>query len=206
MPRKVSPYSRVTTVLDFVNSSWKEYWLKAVGFDEADRIGKETKEFGTHVHKIVEDYLTKVTTEAVYSDREKECANHIINWIKETKAEVVEISGKPSIEFEVIDEKLKLIGHFDALIKINNTLWLVDWKTSSRMKKEFPLQKAAYAKMLENYGLDVNDGVTIRVDRDPKSKKQFEVATYNDIKNKYWPIFKKALEVYKYFSGKTKVL
>lgn len=205
MPKKANPYSRVTSVLDFVNSQWKEFWLKSVGFEEADRIGKETREFGTAVHKIIENYLTKTATDVEYTDRQKECAGHVIRWIEETKAELVDIAGVPSIEFEVIDDDLKLRGHFDALFKIRGALWIVDYKTSSRMKRDFPLQKAAYAKMLERYKVDVNDGVTIRIDRDPAAKKQFELKEYHRLKEDYWPIFKKALEVYQYFSGKTKI-
>ncbi len=85
-------------------------------------------------------------------------------------------------------------------------MWIVDYKTASKMKREFPLQKAAYAKMLEKHGLDVNDGVTIRIDRDPQANKQFELKEYHNLKENYWPIFKKGLEVYQYFSGKVKVV
>lgn len=175
-------------------------------YAEAERIGRETAEFGTCVHKIIENHLTNKEDATIYTARKNECANHVIQWLKETKAELVDIGGIPSIEFEVVDDDLKLIGHFDGLFKINGTLWIVDYKTASKMKKEFPLQKAAYAKMLEKYGLDVNDGVTIRIDRDPSAKKQFELKEYHNLKENYWPIFKKGLDVYQYFSGKVKVV
>lgn len=205
VPKKPSPYSRVTTVLDFVNSSWKEFWFKSIGFEEAERFGRETREFGTAVHKIIENYLLDKPNEGEFTERQKECANYVIQWLKETKAELVRIGGMPTVEFECVDDDLKLIGHFDALVKIGETLWIIDYKTSSKMKREFPLQKAAYAKMLEKYKLDVNDGVTIRIDRDPQAKKQFELAEYHDLKGKYWPLFKKALELYQYFTGKKKI-
>ena len=48
---------RVTSVLDFVESKWKEYWWRKVGFEAADKISKDSAEFGTKVHKLIENLL-----------------------------------------------------------------------------------------------------------------------------------------------------
>lgn len=209
MPKISSLYSRVTSVLSFIDSEWYKWWLRGLSkicpnpFAEAERISKESAEFGTHVHKIVENWLLFKEPETIYTVRENECAGYIIQWLKETKAEIIIIDDKPSVEFEVKSEKLKLIGHFDAVVKIDGILWILDFKTSSKIRKSFALQKAAYCKMLEEeFGIIVNDGVTLRIDRDPSVKKQFEVAEYHSLKEKYWPVFEAALMVYSYFNGK----
>lgn len=207
--REKSPYVRVTSVLSFVDSSWYQYWIKGLAakcpnpVEEAERITEESAAFGTAVHKIVESYLRNEILSETYTPRQLECAGHIIEWLKQTGAKPWMIEGKPAIEFEVVSDKLGLIGHFDAVLNIGGIPWIADFKTSSKMRKGFPLQKAAYAKMLQlQYGIAVNDGVTIRVDRDPAAEPQFELKEYHELQSKYWPVFKAALDTYSYYNNK----
>lgn len=209
--REKSKYIRVTSVLGFLDSAWKEYWYKNLAkkvpnpMEEADRIGKESGEFGTAVHEIVETYLLKKTLDKVYTDRQVQCANTLIQWLAEARAEVLMVQGKPAIEFEVVSESLGLIGHLDAVLTIGGTPWLIDWKTSSKMRKTFPLQKAAYAKMLQiQYGINVNDGATLRVDRDPSADKQFEISEYHGLLDTYWDVYKAGLDFYSFMNNKGK--
>lgn len=211
MGRKASPFTRVTTVLGWIDSAWYEYWLKGLAkvtnnpVAEAGRISTESAEFGTGVHKLVEAYLRKEMPKEIFMPRQIECAGHIIQWLKEVNAEPLMIQGKPAIEFEVKSLGLGLIGHFDAVVQVNGVPWIVDWKTSSKMRRSFPLQKSAYAMMLEEeYGIHVDDGATIRVDRDPAAESQFEVKEYHNLHSKYWPVFQEALNVYNFFNKKGK--
>lgn len=204
-----SPYIRVTAVLGWIDSNWYQYWVKGLEkvtpnpVAEATRIGDESAAFGTGVHKIIECYLRKEPLTEVFTPRQHECAGHLIQWINETGAVPLIIDGKPAIEFEVVSESLGLIGHFDAVLVINGFNYIVDWKTSSKIKKANALQLSAYAKMLHiQYGIDVNNGAVLRVEKDPSKEGQFEVAEYAELKEKYWPIFKKALDVYAYFNNK----
>lgn len=206
-----SPYIRVTSVLGFLDSAWKEYWYKNLAkscsnpMEEADRIGKESGAFGTAVHEIVEAHLLKHPLEKVYTPRQLQCAGTLIQWLTEAGAEVLMVDGRPAIEFEVVSESLGLIGHLDAVLTIDGTPWLIDWKTSSKMRKTFPLQKAAYAKMLQiQYGINVNDGATLRVDRDPSVAAQFEVKEYHGLLDVYWDVYKSGLDFYSFMNNKGK--
>ncbi len=208
MGRKASEFIRVTTVLSWIDSYWYQWWLKSLTkisdkpVEEAERISKESAAFGTAVHKRVEQFLRK--EEIIWgTERIDVCAATLCQWLKETKAELIQIDNKPSLEFEVKSKKLGLIGHFDALVKIGETLWLLDFKTSNAIKKGQFLQLAAYAKMLEEeYGISVNQGAILRVDKDPNKPQQFEFKEVHNLKEKHWPIFEKALSVYKYFNRK----
>lgn len=210
--REKSKYIRVTTVLGFLDSAWKEYWYKGLAkkcsnpFEEADRIGDESAAFGTAVHKIVEDYLLgKDVGEFWIDDRAHVCAGTLIKWIKEVGATPLMIEGKPAIEFEVKSDELGLIGHFDGVFLIAGTLWLIDWKTTSKLRKTHPLQKAAYAKMLQmQYGITVNDGATLRVDRDPSADTQFEAKEYHGLLDTYWDVYKAGLDFYSFMNNKGK--
>lgn len=211
MPKKASEYIRVTTVLGWLDSAWYQWWLKSLAkvtdkpVEEAERISKESAAFGTAVHKMVELYLRGELSDFSGSDRVTQCAGMLVNWLKQTHGTpyLIGASDKIGLEYEVKSKKLGLVGHFDALLSVNNSLWLADFKTSNKIKKSQYLQLAAYSKMLEEeYNLDVNQGVILRVDKDPNKMPQFEYEEVHDLKGKYWPVFEKGLAVYKFFNRK----
>ncbi len=152
---------RVTQVLNFCESAWKEYWFRSIGFEAADKISKESAEFGTKVHKLVEqDLLEPVGLEVT---PEGQCAAKILSYIKEYRIVPLFHVWPDSLEVEVSDKKLGLIGHFDMAALICGEAYIVDFKTSNKMRKSFPLQKAAYAKMANKmFGVKINKGLTIR--------------------------------------------
>ncbi len=203
MPRRANPYSRVTTVLDSLNAGWKYFWLKSVGFEECDRIGKESTEFGRQVHKGVENYLIGTAIEKPLTERQQFCANLDIKWLKEAKSVPLQIEGKPAVELELKSEKYKLVGHPDYINYISGTLWIIDWKTSKESRLEYPLQMAAYTMMLEEqHGIKCNDGAILRTPSDPNVFPQFEVHEYHNLKEKYLPLFLNGLSLYNYFNNK----
>lgn len=197
---KKPSYIRVTSVLSAVDAEWVKYWYKSVGVEEAERISRESAEFGTGVHKIVEIGIKQLDTGVSlkeYSERQVECANHILQWFYEQKV-------KPLyIEQELIDKKLGLIGHCDLIGEINGHNYLIDFKTSKKIGKSYPLQLAAYSYMAEKqFKLKIDNGVIVRTPNDPKAEPQFEVVEYHSLKKQFWPVFKQCLAVYKYFKGK----
>ena len=202
-PRMTNGWSRVTTVLSFLDASWKEHWLRKYGFEHCDRITKESSEFGSHVHKIVETWLLSQAIPEGYTEKEVAWATAIINWLSENKAVLVHINGKPCLEYEVKDEKLKLIGHLDAVFEINGENVLTDFKSTNEHRKSYPVQKAVYAKLLEGK-LEVNKGLTIKVKKEQETP-IVDVAWYPNLKKKYWPIFKAGYVFYRYMSGKVKI-
>jgi predicted RecB family nuclease len=205
MPRKANPYERVTNVIDFVDSQWKQYWFKSVGLAEVDRISSESTEFGKGVHSIAESFLTSIPSTFVLSDRQKYCGDLLVKWCKEALVKPITVDNKLGIELDLISEKYKLTGHPDLICTFADTptLWIVDWKTSKECRRGYALQLAAYAKMLEEqYGLQCNDGTIVRVPSDPNTTPQFETHEFHNLKEKYWPVFEKALDVLHYFKKK----
>ena len=198
MPRIRKPV-RVTTVLNWLESHWKEWWWRSVGFEAADKITKESSEFGTKVHLLIEGILTEEVNINIESEvSEEQCAIAVVLWLEQNKVTpAINDNYKDSLEVKVEDAKLNLIGHFDYIAKIDGVVYIIDFKTSNKMRKSFPLQKAAYAKMC---GIYANAGITIRSHWNKETNKvDFEVATYPDLKP-YWKVFKAALDCYKYFN------
>jgi CRISPR/Cas system-associated exonuclease Cas4 (RecB family) len=195
---KKPSYIRVTSVLSDIDASWYRYWVKSVGVEEAERISRESAEFGTGVHKLVEAKLLGMEWAfGTYTDRQVECAGHINKWLEEQKVKPLHI------EKELIDKKLGLIGHADLIAEINGHNYVVDYKTSKKIGKSYALQLAAYSYMAEKqFKIKIDNGVIVRTPNDPKAEPQFEVKEYHGLKKQYWPMFKSCLAVYKYFKGK----
>jgi len=209
MPRKpASEFLRVTEVIGFVNSEWFKWWIKSTGsYDECERIGKESASFGTSVHKIIEGYLLDIPLAYFFTERQKFCGNLMIEWVKQSRAKVLEIEGKKAVELDLVSEKYKLKGHPDAVVTFNDSTipWLLDWKTSKAFKPDYALQLAAYSMMLEEmYKIKANDGAILRTPNDPNVMPQFEAIEVHKLKEKYLPVFLAALEVCQYFKGKGK--
>ena len=205
MPRQPNKYTRVTTILDFINSSWKQYWIKSVGIAETDRISRESTEFGRQVHAIAENYLTGKIIEKTPTEREQFCGDLLIRWCKEAQVKPLELEGQKAVEVELKSETYGLIGHPDLICTFDkdSTLFVCDWKTSKEFRLEYPLQLAAYAMMLkEQYGLVCNDGAIIRTPSDPNVMPQFETHEYHQLSEKYQGVFLECLDIYNYFSKK----
>lgn len=198
--RKLNPI-RVTSVLGFVESAWKEWWWRKVGFEAADKITKESSEFGTSVHKLVENALLK-NEEGVGSPEELMCATRILDYIADNNIKPLLGTWEKSLEIEVKDESLGLIGHFDMAALVNGEPCIVDFKTSKNMRKSFPLQKAAYAKLAnKQLGLKIDRGITIRAHWNQELLDvDFEVKEYNNLIKRFWPKFQACLTVWMYFN------
>jgi CRISPR/Cas system-associated exonuclease Cas4 (RecB family) len=196
--KKKPVLSRVTSVLSSVNAEWYKYWVKKYGVEECERITRESQIFGREVHKIVENHMNGVQQTFSHTPEYK-CAGDIIGWLSEKQV-------KPLyIEAEFIDKKLGLIGHADLIGEIDGKNYVIDFKTGSAMKKEMPLQLAAYGYMAENqYKMKIDSGIILRAPRDVEKGGEFEVMEYTDLRKKYFPVFKQALALYQYFNGKGK--
>lgn len=182
---------RVTEVLDFCNSAWKEWWWRSVGFKTADAIGKESAGIGTKVHKIIEDHLKGCLVIEQHEQDHLELAHLVIEWLQ--KEGIKPLYVEQTLE----DKRLNLIGHTDLIAEKDGEHLIVDWKTSNKHRKEFPLQKAAYAKMAnKQLKLNINKGITVRID---KETHVVDVRVYEDLVKKYWPPFLSCLKVYKFF-------
>ncbi len=195
---------RVTSVLSFVESQWKEFWWRKVGFEAADKISKDSAEFGTRVHKLIEHVLKNGvgSLEISTPNPELACALAVLVYLTEHNITPLFESYEKSLEIEVTDKKLGLVGHFDYAALVDGQPCIVDFKTSKNMRKSFPLQKSAYAKMAnKQFGVQIDNGLTIRSHWNIETQTvDFEAKYYTGLIKTYWPIFKACVDVFKYFN------
>lgn len=198
---------------------WKALISNRSPLKEADRIGRESTDFGKAVHSIAEGFLLgqpepetitladqykKEYTRAI-TEREKFCGGLLVKWCKEAKVKPILIDGKPAIECPLQSETLKLTGHPDLVCTFGDdpTIWIVDWKTSKEFRLEYKLQLAAYVGIIkEQYGITINSGVIIRVPSDPNAEPQFETHPVHDLQTKYFRAFLSCLESVLFFKNR----
>jgi genome maintenance exonuclease 1 len=121
---------------------WRQSQRKK-GIDP-ELVSLEARENGTNFHAAIANYLT----EEKAPDFEKEV--ELSRWGNAEPYLKVVKSNLLAVESEVWSDKFGYVGHLDCLAWVNNTLTVIDWKTSGRIKKrawidDYFVQGAAYA-------------------------------------------------------------
>ena len=147
----------VTTVLGYRNRESIQKWRERVGEEEANRISRQAAGRGTKVHYMAEDYLNnkEINTKGVMP--------HIIQmWKALQKGIDGHIDNVYAQEVPLYSKKLKLAGRVDCIAEHDGELAIIDFKTSSKIKKReyisnYFMQGAAYACMYaERTGIKIN--------------------------------------------------
>ena len=169
---------------NFVQQELVTYNPKYVGKTVEELIGEwdAAANFGTAVHKEIEDYINNKNTPTI----DKAIAG--INWLnKYLKKSDFDIFS----EVIIYCENLKIAGTIDLLVydKLNKIYNILDWKTSKsvssesyKMKKgikpetsdlldskfnHYALQLSLYRYLLEkNYDITIDDQIIVHIDND----------------------------------------
>lgn len=139
-------YPGVTTVLEAYYKGYGYHeWLKQVGFN-ADEILKKAGNQGKNVHAMIDFYLKGLPVK--WANNEGGILWTLAEW--QMFCKFIEFFNKfnPEIivnEFQLVSEKLRFGGTIDLVCKINDEIWLIDYKTSNYIHKTHELQIAAYS-------------------------------------------------------------
>tara|TARA_R110001632_G_scaffold29067_2_gene77271 strand:+ start:1325 stop:2095 length:771 start_codon:yes stop_codon:yes gene_type:complete len=143
-------YPSITYVLgSYPKGKFFEDWLKKVGYS-ADHIVRKASKEGTQVHEMIEDYLNGVELNFLNKlDVPKYAPNiwqmflKFVDWWEEYKPTLIEA------EVHLFSDKLKVAGTCDLVCKIDDELWIIDFKTSNHLQTTYDLQTAVYGKCYE---------------------------------------------------------
>lgn len=144
-------YPSVTTVLSSYNSKAIYEWRKSVGEEEANKISKLASSRGTKLHSLCEKYLlnemTPLEMNMVMPDI-KSMFNMVRPHIDKNVGTVY------CIEQSLYSNKLKLAGRTDCVAQWKDSVAVLDWKTSRKIKDEdmilnYFMQCTAYSIMFE---------------------------------------------------------
>lgn len=154
-------YPSVTTVTGHKKVKDILRWRKRVGEEEANKISGRATARGNKFHSMVECYLKN---EEVKYDEKSPLAYFMFKTAKETLNRIDNIH---LLESPLYSDKLMLAGRVDCIAEFDNTLSVIDFKTSTKVKKEawienYFVQETAYAVMYyERCGVKVDKIVTL---------------------------------------------
>ena len=144
-------FPSITTVLSRQVQKQKSLtqWRKRVGEENAKKISAQASRRGTGMHKLVENYLDN--QEGFLTEALPDTIQMFSNLQAVIDLNLDNIRG---IEIPLWSSMLGLAGRCDCVAEWNNILSIVDWKTSSKIKKrewvdDYFLQGTAYSIMFQ---------------------------------------------------------
>ena len=148
-------YPSITNLLyEIVSKPGIQAWRDRVGHEKAQRISTKASIRGSKIHNAIEKYLLG------NEDYLQGVAAEHIELVKLAIPQINEkIDNIRGIELGMWSKGLKVAGTSDLIADYEGELAVIDWKTSTYIKKEeyitsYILQGTAYCSMLyEMYGL-----------------------------------------------------
>lgn len=145
-------YASITTVLSEYSKEGILKWRKNVGEKEANRISGQASRRGEKLHLACEKYLNN----ELDSFQMQKMMPNIKELFLQLKPVLDENVNKVlCLEQPLYSKKLKIAGRVDGIIEWNGKLTVIDYKTSSKNKKEnyiqnYFMQCSAYCEMFED--------------------------------------------------------
>ena len=179
-------YPSITTVLSGRSKEGINRWRESVGHDVANQIMRSAAKRGTAVHTLVENYL----------NNEELSKQDVLPLALFTllKPELDDINNIVIQEGGLYSNKWGVAGRVDCIAEYKGKLSVIDFKTSTREKKEewvenYFIQGSAYCEMYEErFNQEINQVVILIVTED------CAVQTFIKDKKDYLPLLKPAIE------------
>jgi hypothetical protein len=157
----------ISTVLsDGSDNSWLEEWKQRVGEEEAERVSRISKQTGTQLHKLTENYLNNIK-ETTTDDEVKFFTPMVLARFQLFKPLLNRISNIRCQERMMGSIKIGIAGTVDCIADWDGVPSIIDFKTSKRKKKiediqSYLAQATAYAIMFyECTGIRISQIVII---------------------------------------------
>lgn len=168
----------VTTVLSHFKKKSLIEWRNRIGNEQADAVMNRASTRGTKFHNMMEGYLRN----------EENFLDGVMPDMKQSFRDMQEtldlIDNIRYIESPLYSEKLGVAGRTDVIAEFGKTLSIIDFKTSTKQKKEqwienYFEQGTAYALMYEELVGDPIDQVVILIATDDSDKPQVFIRDKN---------------------------
>ena len=154
-------YPSVTTITGQMTKKAITEWRARVGEKEANRVSKAASSRGTSIHKLCEQYVLNQMDDVKVMPSNKEMFDAMSNHLRD---HVDNIHG---VESFLYSDFLRTAGQVDCIAEYDNELAIIDFKTSTKFKREewvqdYFSQETAYAIMFQELtGVKVKQLVTI---------------------------------------------
>ena len=140
-------YPSVTTVIGYSKKDAIVKWRKKVGEEEANKISTRASIRGTKCHKLCELYLSNESISKYKDDALS------MGLFYQIKPYLDSIDNIHALEDPLSSSLLKMAGRVDCIAEYKGELAIIDFKTSSKTKREewidnYFAQETAYACLL----------------------------------------------------------
>lgn len=155
-------YPSISTICSYRKRKSIADWRKRVGNEEANKISTRAASVGTSLHSIVEDYLNNNLDLERYKDKYL-----ALLLFKQGKSMFDRINNIHFQEAPLFSHEFGIAGRVDCIAEFDGKLSVIDFKTSSKEKKEswienYFVQETGYAKMYEERsGIKVDQIITL---------------------------------------------
>ena len=182
-------YPSITTVLNDRGKEGIRKWRASVGFDVANQIMRAAAKRGTAVHTLIENYLNneELTKQEVLP----------LALFTLMKSELDNVDNIVLQEAALYSDEYQIAGRVDCIAEYNGKLSVIDFKTSTKEKKEewcenYFIQCSAYCEMYEErFGNPIDQVVILMVTEDGA------VQRFVKDKKDYIPLLKEAIQDFK---------
>jgi hypothetical protein len=190
-------YPSVTQILSVVNKPYLVAWANKLGLQGIDsrNVAVEATRVGTLTHALIQGFLTgeEVSTQG-YTDAQKTAANTAFAGFRSWHAKHdVKLMFS---ELPIISAEFGYGGTIDALLEVDGSLALVDFKTSKAISRDYMVQLSAYRTLLRAVRkMDPAKSIILRCDKDVIGYSTAELAEKDF--DFYFRYFLAAKELYK---------
>ena len=182
-------YPSITTVLNDRGKEGIRKWRASVGLDVANQIMRAAAKRGTAVHTLIENYLNneELTKQEVLP----------LALFTLMKSELDNVDNIVLQEAALYSDEYQIAGRVDCIAEYNGKLSVIDFKTSTKEKKEewcenYFIQCYAYCEMYEErFGNPIDQVVILMVTEDGA------VQRFVKDKKDYLPLLKEAIQDFK---------
>jgi ATP-dependent exoDNAse (exonuclease V) beta subunit len=145
-------YPSVTSVLGAFNKEFLEKWREKVGEEEAKKISRLAASRGTRLHNVCEKFLLNELDSFSYQSMMPDTKQLFLTLKNHLNTRVGKIYA---LEQALYSDTLRVAGRVDCIAEWDGELSVIDFKTSTRTKKEdwvqnYYMQCALYAQMFED--------------------------------------------------------
>lgn len=184
-----------TTVTGLLNKPQLVIWANRLGLEGIDstKYRDKTANIGTCAHLMVQNYLAGVEQPdySLFSqDDISQAENALLSfweWEKTHKIEPL------MLEQPMVSELYRYGGTVDCVAKMDDKIWLIDFKTGKAIYDEMAIQLAAYRNLLDANGIHVDGCRILRIGR--SDDEGFDDKIFDNL-DKNWEIFYHLLQVY----------
>lgn len=150
-------------MLKVIEKSYLESWRRKVGTQEADVLLRNASVFGTRLHAAAQKMAHGQDKAVEFEMRPYAAA--VRDFLDTHVDEVLET------EMELVSTRLRYGGTLDLYCRLKDqSLAIVDYKTSKQLTREHNAQSAAYALLLRDHGYPVNKRLVVRVKKNEPGK------------------------------------